>query len=97
MANLLRRSKYVDVALVNREALTPIYNDRRSMTSCCTQSKCCVCVAELSSRLLHYFGLLIIVIIYPVTARVVGAPQMISQPVSSIFPCSPLPSVIGEL
>ena len=24
--------------------------------------------------------------------RVVGAPQMISQPVSSIFPCSPLPS-----
>ena len=31
-------------------------------------------------------------IIYPLTARVVGAPQMISQPVSSIFPCSPLPS-----
>ena len=29
---------------------------------------------------------------YPLTARVVGAPQMISQPVSSIFPCSPLPS-----
>ena len=31
-------------------------------------------------------------LIYPLTARVVGAPQMISQPVSSIFPCSPLPS-----
>ena len=28
---------------------------------------------------------IIIVIIYPLTARVVGAPQMISQPVSSIF------------
>ena len=28
---------------------------------------------------------------YPLTARVVGAPQMISQPVSSIFPCSPKP------
>ena len=27
------------------------------------------------------------------TARVVGAPQMISQPVSCIFLCSPLPSV----
>ena len=27
-----------------------------------------------------------IIIIYPLTARVVGAPQMISQPVSSIFP-----------
>ena len=34
----------------------------------------------------------IITIIYPLTARVVGAPQMILQPVSSIFPCSPLPS-----
>ena len=31
-------------------------------------------------------------LIYPITARVVGAPQMISQPVFSIFPCSPLPS-----
>ena len=33
-----------------------------------------------------------IIIINPVTARVVGAPQMILQPVFSIFPCSPLPS-----
>ena len=32
------------------------------------------------------------IIIYPLTARIVGAPQMISQPVSSSFPCSPLPS-----
>ena len=32
----------------------------------------------------------IIIIIYPLTARVVGAPQIISQPVSFIFPCSPL-------
>ena len=31
-------------------------------------------------------------VIYPLTARVVGAPQIISQLVSSIFPCSPLPS-----
>ena len=35
--------------------------------------------------------LIIIIIVYPLTARVVGAPQMISQPISSIFPCSPLP------
>ena len=35
----------------------------------------------------HYHHL-----IYPLTARVVGAPQMISQPISSIFPCSPLTS-----
>ena len=31
-------------------------------------------------------------LIYPLIATVVGAPQMISQSVSSIFPCSPLPS-----
>ena len=34
----------------------------------------------------------IIIIVYLLTARVVGSLQMISQPVSSIFPCSPLPS-----
>ena len=34
----------------------------------------------------------IIIIINPLTARVVGAPQIILQPVFSIFPCSPLPS-----
>ena len=32
----------------------------------------------------------IVIIIYPLIARVVGAPQMILQPVSSIFPFSPL-------
>ena len=31
-------------------------------------------------------------LINPLTARVVGEPQMISQPVFSIVPCSPLPS-----
>ena len=35
-------------------------------------------------------ALYIIIIIYPLNARVVGAPQMISQPVFSIFPCYPL-------
>ena len=39
-----------------------------------------------------YGGGGVIIIIYPLTARVVGAPRMISQPVSYIFPCSPLPS-----
>ena len=33
---------------------------------------------------------IIITIIYPLIARVIGAPQMISLPVSSIFPCYPL-------
>ena len=33
-----------------------------------------------------------IIIINPLTARVVEAPQMISRPVYSILPCSPLPS-----
>ena len=35
--------------------------------------------------------IIMIIIIYPLTARVVGAPQKISQPVSSSLPCSPLP------
>ena len=30
-------------------------------------------------------------LMYPLITRVVGAPQMISQPVSAIFPCSSLP------
>ena len=37
-------------------------------------------------------ALLSLSLIYPLTARVVGALQMISQPISSIFRCSPLPS-----
>ena len=36
--------------------------------------------------------IIIIIIIYPLTARAVRAPQMILQPVSSVFPCFPLPS-----
>ena len=32
-----------------------------------------------------YVIIIIIIIIYPLTARVVGAPQMISQPVSSVY------------
>ena len=34
---------------------------------------------------------IIITINNSLTAKVVGAPHMISQPVSSLFPCSPLP------
>ena len=36
--------------------------------------------------------IIIIIIINPLTAKVVGAPQMILEQVFSIFPCSPLPS-----
>ena len=32
----------------------------------------------------------------PLTARVIGAPKMILQPIFSIFPCSPLPSGICQ-
>ena len=35
-----------------------------------------------------------LIIIYPLTTRVVRAPQILSQPVFSIFPCSPLSSGI---
>ena len=40
---------------------------------------------------------IIIITIYPLTARVVGAPQMILQPVSSIFPVLLCPLGPGEL
>ena len=43
----------------------------------------------------HLF--IIIIIINSLTARVVGAQQMILQPVFSIFPCSPLRLGLGEL
>ena len=39
--------------------------------------------------------IIIIIIIYPLTMKVVRVPKMISQPASSIFPCSPLR--LGEL
>ena len=35
--------------------------------------------------------IIIVVVINPLTTRIVGAPQMISQPISSIFLCFPLP------
>ncbi|WP_419631123.1 hypothetical protein, partial [Thiolapillus sp.] len=41
--------------------------------------------------------IIIIIIIYPLTTKVVGAPQMISQPVSSIFPVLHCPLGLGEL
>ena len=41
---------------------------------------------------LNWLILFLSSLVYPLTARVIGAPQMISQPVSSSFPCSPLPS-----
>ena len=44
------------------------------------------------NRHANYFIIIIIIIIYPLSARVIGAPQMVLQPVFSIFPCSPLPS-----
>ena len=45
---------------------------------------------RLVSRSCHH--LYLIIIIYPLIARVVWAPQMSLHPVFSIFPCSPLPS-----
>ena len=52
------------------------------------------CVRNINCKLCFLDSCLIIIIIIiinPLTARVVGAPQMILQPVFSIFPCSLLP------
>ena len=61
--------------------------------ACLTQSTAWRCLPTLlMARAFDSSYVIIIVIIYSLTTRVVGAPQMISQPVSSIFPSSPLPS-----
>ena len=74
----------------------------RTCQCTCTNLHTCVCHRhswpyEVSSQRQSYFpehfnAPVIIIIICPLTARVVGAPKMILQPVSSIFSCSPLPS-----
>ena len=54
-----------------------------------------VCCSAVYCQTIHPVPLcssFIIIIINPLTTRVVGAPWMILQPVFSIFPCSPLPS-----
>ena len=57
----------------------------QSLIRCHSASSCLNNNCEKASHLSH--------LIYPLTVKVAGAraPQMISQPVSSIFPCSPLP------
>ena len=60
--------------------------------SCCNNNKDYITNTALSTRL--YTLSLISHLIYPLTAKVVGAPQMILQPVPSTFLCSPLPSEI---
>ena len=83
-----------------------IDDDDDAMATCCRywQSwETCLCdrlpwrhvVDESLWAELHMVGMfrfIIIIIVNPLTARAVGAPQMILQPVFSIFPCSPLPS-----
>ena len=57
------------------------------------QKRTCVHTYNIQQRTyVHIIIMIITIIIYPLTMRIVGAPQMISQAVSSIFPCSPLPS-----
>ena len=44
----------------------------------------------------NFHEYILIIIINPSTVRVIGAPQMISQSLSFVFLCSPLPSRIGR-
>ena len=77
-------------------------------------SECFKFASHLTKSVFHSFhvmvvsfqipvALIIIIVINPLIVRVVGAPQMILQPVFSTFPCSPLPSgtcqtpVMGEI
>ena len=58
----------------------------------CSGLECSTNVAYQCMHVMWAALIIIIIIINPLTARVVEAPQMILQPVFSIFPCSPLPS-----
>ena len=61
----------------------------RRLVPAYTSPKDDLCLSTLASFIII---IIIVVIINALTARVVGVPQMILQPVFSIFPCSPLPS-----
>ena len=71
--------------------LKALYGKLSVRTTSCLSKSSLLCVGMLH-RMFSSPSVNIIIIIYPLTTRVVGAPQMISQPVFSIFPCSPLPS-----
>ena len=49
-------------------------------------------IFEQGQEYIYFLCLVLIIIIYFLTTRVVAASQMISQPVFCISPCSPLPS-----
>ena len=55
----------------------------------CLQSPCLSSMCRLPKKWAKPISFHLISLL---TVRVIWAPQMISQPVSSIFPCSPLPS-----
>ena len=84
--------------------LKPVWNDRsislsskiglmRSLVASILQRR----IQAMEIRCYLNILLIIIIIINPLTARVVGAPQMILQPVFSIFPVLHCPLGLAEL
>ena len=66
------------------------YTDRLLSFCCC--GHCHAEGSKIAQSEMSVRKTFIIIVIYPLTWRVVGAPQIILQPVFSIFPCSLLPS-----
>ena len=62
------------------------------MDGACEQGGYCLYKLIGLSMTWHTLSVSTFTFTYPLTAGVVGAPQMTSRPVSSIFLCSPLPS-----
>ena len=54
-------------------------------------------IATIIHTIIVVIIIIIIIIVYPLTARVIEAPQMIFQPVSSIFPVLCCPLRLGKL
>ena len=91
------------VVIVCAKFITDLFNEKETRINTTLGSKINTKRLKVAKRLRHVvmptsldaLGTIavtvIIIIICPLTARVVVAPQVISQPVSSIFLCSPLP------
>ena len=76
---------------IDRSVFQSVIQSAYSWTDIHLEEQTCLSVFLICQRML------IIIIINPLTVRVVGAPQMISQPVFSIFPVLHCPLGLAEL
>ena len=88
--------------IVCAKFITDLFNEKETRINTTLGSKINTKRLAVAERLRHVvmptsldalgtIAVTVVIIIYPLTASVVVAPHVVSQPVSSISPCSPLP------